>query len=602
MPKVSHSPRSKHGGILHALLPGARLDKNTNKIRVHTSTSNEIVKFNVGGHMFETYRATLRAIPKSPLANNEFLARHFRTESNDYFFDRDPEIFHCVLNHFRTGELHLPTSVCGPVVKSELEFWGLDEADIEECCWSRYSTWATTLQALRKLEDDRNANLQLGEYPYKEHSSFCREIRRKAWKFFSTPSSSVYAQVYGFISLSVIFLSIISFCANTHPDVRTTTTHNTVRPATTQPSVSADQPWRAVSNWTESPYPGDVTPSHTGLYRGVVHGTNHTAPHRLQGLVELNVTSQEPEEINGLFTHPSLHYLDIACLIFLTLELVARFLVSPHKAKFVLMPMSVIEFLALLPDLTDNMVQLFTSSAVQYGLVMRYVNFLKVLRVFRIFRLMRHIPGLWILFYTLKASIKDLLLLLLFVFVGMLIFSSLIFFAESDVQPEFSSIPKCFWWAVITMTTVGYGDMYPKTSVGYLIGTATGIAGVLMIGFTVPVLVNNFVMYYNHTTSSIRREQQRENRSGSFYRRKPQISGLGDKLMSFGNFRSLKITDINPKNEAPAKGEGGTGDFSPDETQTFSFRPKLQTQETTTTELDDDEVDSKETVILNVAA
>lgn len=152
------------------------------------------------------------------------------------------------------------------------------------------------------------------------------------------------------------------------------------------------------------------------------------------------------------------------------------------------------------------------------------------------------------------------------------------------------------------MTTVGYGDMVPKTSMGYLIGTATGIAGVLMIGFTVPVLVNNFVMYYNHTTSSIRRELQREHRAGSVYRRKPKISGLGDKLMSFGNFRSLKITAIDPKNEETTKSKNGVGDFSPKETPSYSFRPQLQTQNTTTPELDDDEVDSKETVILNVAA
>ncbi|KAH9494663.1 hypothetical protein Btru_020471, partial [Bulinus truncatus] len=181
-------------GILHALLPGARLDKNTNKILVHTGTTNEIIRFNVGGSIFETYRSTLRAIPKSPLASDSFLSKHFRDTQKDYFFDRDPEIFHCVLNYFRTGELHLPTSVCGPVVRSELEYWGVDEVDIEECCWSRYATWATTLQDLRRLEEDRKANLQLGEYPQKDHTSCFREVRCKAWKFFAQPSSSIPAK------------------------------------------------------------------------------------------------------------------------------------------------------------------------------------------------------------------------------------------------------------------------------------------------------------------------------------------------------------------------------------------------------------------------
>ena len=57
------------------------------------------------------------------------------------------------------------------------------------------------------------------------------------------------------------------------------------------------------------------------------------------------------------------------------------------------------------------------------------------------------------------------------------------------------------------MTTVGYGDMSPVTPWGYLVGSVTSIAGVLMVGFAVPVLVNNFIMYYSHTTSTMQRDQ-----------------------------------------------------------------------------------------------
>lgn len=481
--------RSKHKqGILHALLPGARLDKNTNKILVHTGLSNEVVKFNVGGSIYETYKSTLRAIPSSPLSNDQFLARHFRPAQKEYFFDRDPEIFHCVLNYFRTGELHLPTSVCGPVVKSELEFWGVDEVDIEECCWSRYATWATTLQALRKLEEDRKEHFQLGEYPEQNSPSDFRELRRRAWKFFAQPSSSPAAKMYGIFSLTVIFLSIFSFCANTHTAFQV---------------------------------------------------EDMRAGQRLQ-----NDTGEDSSI--KMVAHPALHYLDVGCLIFFVLELITRFLVSPNKVKFILMPMTIIEFMALLPDVVDNLARLLSATYTEHQKIVWFISFMKLLRVFRIFRLMRHIPGLWILFYTLKASIKDLLLLLLFVFVGMLVFSSLIFFAEHSSQANFSSIPKCFWWAVITMTTVGYGDMAPETSWGYLIGTATSICGVLMIGFTVPVLVNNFVMYYNHTTSTIRREEERarvahvKKHARVYSSEQLRGCGLGEKLMGLGSLKSLK--------------------------------------------------------------
>ena len=96
------------------------------------------------------------AIPSSPLSKDSFLVKHYRPDHHDYFFDRDPAVFHCVLNFFRTGELHLSTVTCGPVVKSELEFWGVDELDIEECCWSRYSSWVSTLQVrLLRLKRQR---------------------------------------------------------------------------------------------------------------------------------------------------------------------------------------------------------------------------------------------------------------------------------------------------------------------------------------------------------------------------------------------------------------------------------------------------------------
>ena len=127
--------------------------------------------------------------------------------------------------------------------------------------------------------------------------------------------------------------------------------------------------------------------------------------------------------------------------------------------------------------------------------------FLRVIRLVRIFKLTKHSVGLQVLLLTFKASLEGLGLFLIALLVCLLVFSSAVYYAELG-QPgsQIDSIPDAFWWAIITMTTVGYGDKVPVGFLGKLIGSACAITGVLTLAIPIPIITGHFNRFYAHKT------------------------------------------------------------------------------------------------------
>lgn len=104
-------------------------------------TTQRRITLNVGGQKHETYLSTIRNYPDTRLywvVENVTKTIDYHSEKIELFFDRHPGIFALVLNYYRTGKLHCPNDVCGPLFEEELAYWGIDEKDMEPCCWTTY--------------------------------------------------------------------------------------------------------------------------------------------------------------------------------------------------------------------------------------------------------------------------------------------------------------------------------------------------------------------------------------------------------------------------------------------------------------------------------
>lgn len=128
--------------------------------------------------------------------------------------------------------------------------------------------------------------------------------------------------------------------------------------------------------------------------------------------------------------------------------------------------------------------------------IMLDMRFMRAVRLFRLFRLLkigRYNEALNKFAYVMKEKKEELIIVVWIVVILLVISSSLLYFVENEAQPDiFSSIPASMWWGVATLTTVGYGDIYPITHLGKFLGAIIAILGIGMFALPAGILASGF--------------------------------------------------------------------------------------------------------------
>ncbi len=151
------------------------------------------------------------------------------------------------------------------------------------------------------------------------------------------------------------------------------------------------------------------------------------------------------------------------------------------RLKFMISTIGIIDLLAILP--------FFLPYIFPFDLVV-----LRLLRLLRIFKLSRYSKSLQTINKILRDSKAELSITVFAIFVLLLISSTLMFYMEKDAQPEkFASIGHALWWAVCTLTTVGYGDVYPVTNMGKLLSGLIALIGIGFVAIPTAIISSAFI-------------------------------------------------------------------------------------------------------------
>lgn len=361
--------------------------------------SVERIKINVSGKRYELTFSRLLKFPKSLLARSARRAYYYDAEKDEYFFDRNRMAFESVYHFYQTA---------GEFVRPEHIPDDLLMQEMQFFGLVRYISLPGSVSSSVPSPETAKRSVPNNRYQI------------MIWELFESPGSSVAARLVNVLMLLVIVLSIITMCTETLPEFND----------------------------------ADMSPA--------------SRNHQQTTLNQTYITRKQLESRNRRETNLSLStklkklfIVEAFCVVCFSLELLIRFIASPDKLRFFWNVLNIFDLLAVLPFYVTLAISGQSLTAIQSAYVLRV---LRLTRVFRLVKIYRYSSTVQVFVKTIRECIKDFLMLGFLILLTMIVFASCCYYFEQEHEgTNFVSIPAACWWAIITMTSVGYGDMVPVT-------------------------------------------------------------------------------------------------------------------------------------------
>ncbi|WAR14314.1 KCNAG-like protein [Mya arenaria] len=431
----------------------------------------QIQSVSVSGTNFEMLSTTwskMRAI-MSFECSREIIER-----PDHVFLERNPAAFQCILQYHQGGQLHMPSEMCPSIFQREMEFWGLKKSALSKCCLVKYIGYFDDQAVLKKCTDMNPYNghtLEKDEQRRRDETTSLLSMARgggwesvqgRMWLILNEPFYSVAAKVYFALNAILVLVSLFALIAGTHPVF--------------QRELNLDE-------WKE--YYGAEWDKYRHLF-------DDTAPEP-----ESEGSELEPLPEGSMTRYTALDITEYVCVALFSIDLIIRCIFCPNRIRLLFYSfLHWVDVFALLVMYIQYLFEYIYPREKYEASFLDVLHCMQIIRVLRLFRLVKHSTGFLVLLYAFKASYREMLLMVMFLLVAMMIFSTMAFFSGDDT---FSTIPDSFWWAIVTMTTVGYGDVVPKEALSKLVGVLCAISGVCLLAVIIPIFVNNFMLFYSYS-------------------------------------------------------------------------------------------------------